>query len=115
MKTRNESCLYTYSLPSPLKEQKFFQLKGDTETSVRFDRLKAGWGKSHVHEYVMNSKGKELIQNLCNTQSNSFPVHIMKQMISEKKSTKKQTHNNHHQTKAQKKQNKKNPTTNTKP
>lgn len=45
-----------------------------------------GWvGESHVHKNVMNSEGTELMQNLCNTQSNSFPFHIMKLMESGKK------------------------------
>lgn len=68
-------------------DKKALQLKGDIETWQA-----EGWvGESHVHEYVMNSKGIELIQNLCNTQNNSFPVRIMKQMKSEKKNTEKQT------------------------
>lgn len=98
MKTRDWSCLYTYSLPSSLNEdfahakkvallQVVLQSKDDTEPSGGFDRLEVGRG-SRIHKSIMDSKGTELIQNLCNTQSNSLPFHIIKVMDSKKETNK---------------------------
>lgn len=63
----------------------------DEKTTLKHQQTQQakGWvGESHVHKNIMNLEGTELMQNLCNTQSNSFPFHIMKLMESGKKTTK---------------------------
>lgn len=67
--------------------QVVLQSKDDTEPSARFDRLEVGRA-SRIHKSIMDSKGTELIQNLCNTQSNTLPFHIIKVMDSKKETNK---------------------------